>query len=254
VRRRSGTRAAPPPPGWACGPPDVVGIGAQKAGTSWWWATLLDHPDLTGASGDQKELHYFDRFCDAPWTDSDGDRYHELFPRPEGTLCGEWTPRYVADVWAPPLLRRAAPDATLLLMLRDPVERLRSGLDHIRSRGGAIDADAVATAHARGRYGTQLGWVLEHFPSEQVVVLQYERCTAEPDAELRRTMQAVGLDPARHPGGRGRKVNATRGSEPLPDDLRAWARRSYEPEVRALLELTDAIDVARWPSFEHLAS
>lgn len=253
-RRRQLLFEAPPPApaGWVTGPPNVVGVGAQKAGTTWWWALLTDHPDLHAAVGAAKELHYFDRFCTDPWTQADADRYHGLFPRPVGARAGEWTPRYASDVWAPPLLRRAAPDATLLLMLRDPVERYRSGLDHIRKMGLTVDAGHHEQALLRGHYAHQLRNLRRHFPTEQILVLQYERCRAEPEAELHRTLHAIGLAPERHPGIQDRRLNVTRRPHPLDEDRRRWLAEYYEPEVQALVELTDAIDPAHWPSFAHL--
>lgn len=242
-----------PPAGWVGGPPDVVGVGVQKAGTTSWWALLTQHPDLHPPAGADKELHYFERFCTEPFTDQDADRYRGLFPRPAGALAGEWTPRYMSDPWTPPLLCRTAPDATLLVMLRDPVERARSGFDHLRRSGVPIDAGRFEQVLWRGHYAHQLRHLLRYYPAERIVVLQYEQCMAETEDHLHRTLAAIGLDPARHPGVRETRLNTTSDAQPLAADLRGWLQQYYEDEVRRLMDLTDAIDVARWPSFEHLA-
>ncbi|MCB1360429.1 MAG: sulfotransferase [Rhodobacteraceae bacterium] len=49
---------APKPMAWPEGATLLLGIGAQKAGTTWLHAYLRDHPACT--SGPMKELHYFD--------------------------------------------------------------------------------------------------------------------------------------------------------------------------------------------------
>ena len=49
------------PEGWTTGPPDYVGIGAQRCGTSWWYAAMRRHPAIE-RSPLGKEVHYFDRF------------------------------------------------------------------------------------------------------------------------------------------------------------------------------------------------
>jgi hypothetical protein len=36
----------PLPEGWRVGEPDFVGVAAVKAGTSWWYSLLLDHPQI----------------------------------------------------------------------------------------------------------------------------------------------------------------------------------------------------------------
>src|SRR5690606_28385229 len=59
---------APPPPNWTVGPPDFVGIGAQRSGTTWWYDLVSSHPRVVHR-GDLKELHYFHRYSQRPFTD-----------------------------------------------------------------------------------------------------------------------------------------------------------------------------------------
>jgi hypothetical protein len=111
------------PAGWKVAPPDFVGVGAASASTGWWLAEIERHPQVAHAAGAATSLHWFDRF----WTvDPPADmaaQYASWFPRPDGSISGEWTPTYVADVWVLPLLARAAPDARILVMLADPLPR-----------------------------------------------------------------------------------------------------------------------------------
>ena len=127
------------------GPPDFVGVGTQRSGTTWWFKTLLGHPQIRPPRGRRKELHFFDRFCARELLDADVAEYHELFPRKPGQITGEWTPRYMHDFWTPRLLARAAPEAKLLIMFRDPVERYRSGVLHQGQRTPYRDAAWLAT-------------------------------------------------------------------------------------------------------------
>ena len=124
------TRAAGNATGWTVGPPHYVGVGAQKAGTSWWNRLIQSHPDVVNAGGQPKELHFFDRSWEVPFDDAAVEAYRRHFPVPEGSVAGEWTPGYLIDFWTPELIRRAAPDARILVLLRDPIERFRSGLTH----------------------------------------------------------------------------------------------------------------------------
>ena len=61
---------------------------------------------------------------------ADIERYQRYFPVPEGAVAGEWTPGYLIDFWTPELIARAAPEARILVLLRDPIDRFRSGLTH----------------------------------------------------------------------------------------------------------------------------
>lgn len=125
---RAELRAPTCPPGWRVGPPDFVGVGTQRSGTKWWYENVVGHPGVTRVSGPHKELHFFDGLSDVDLSPEWVERYHRFFPRPGGTIAGEWTPRYMANFWTPGLLHEAAPEARLLVLLRDPVERYLSGV------------------------------------------------------------------------------------------------------------------------------
>ena len=122
---------SPPPPtpdGWHTGPPDYIGIGVQKSGTTRWWKLIVAHPDVVGDA--LKETHHLSHLGWRPMTDADRHGYERYFPRPQGAIAGEWTPRYMNMPGIVDNMRALAPEARLLVMLRDPVERYRSGVGH----------------------------------------------------------------------------------------------------------------------------
>ena len=238
---------------WEPGPPDFVGVGVQRAATSWWFSLIEAHPGVHHLGPSAKELHYFDSFWRADFGPADISAYHEKFRRPPGLLSGEWTPRYMFDPWTPALLHRAAPDAKILVMLRDPVARLRSGLTHALERGKPVDADTVDNAVARGLYHGQLTRLLEHYPRRQVLILQFERCRVEPENMLRRTHEFLGLDSHAAGSRLTRTVNRTTIDEvSFSPDFLAVVTARYEPDGRALVADFPEIDVNLWPCFAHL--
>ena len=245
--------AAPP----TTGPPDFIGVGTQRSGTTWWFQTLLGHPQIRPPRGRRKELHFFDRFCAQELTDADVAAYHELFPRKPSQIAGEWTPRYMHDFWTPLLLARAAPEAKLLIMFRDPIERFRSGVPHRLSRApdGRLEA-VTADAIERGRYATQLRRVLAYHAEEKLLILQYEKCVADPAGQYRRTLRFLGVDPDHAHEGFARRRGTTQAAKkrPLWDDLRDGLQATMEPEVRALAAMTPEIDLSLWRNFAHLAA
>ena len=104
---------------------------------------LDSHPSVVRVDTCLKELHYFDRFWDGDVPADLVARYHRYFPRPAGGVTGEWTPRYMYDHWSLRLLRRAASEARILVILRDPIERYRSALEAWRrplSLGRSLEA------------------------------------------------------------------------------------------------------------------
>jgi hypothetical protein len=244
----------PPSPnrGEVTGPPEFVGIGAQKAGTTWWFALVTSHPDVAHRDDIHKERHFFDRFITCSFDASDRAQYHGWFPRPAGKITGEWTPDYLHLWWVPPLLAEAAPRTRLLVLLRDPVERFRSGVAHHRAYRGASSTDVYADALARGFYGQSLAVWTRHFDPEQVLVLQYERCVEDPLGELERTYRFLGLSPF-EPAHIGRRVNESRVDLELAPDVRQRLCEIYAPDVAALAASTGQVDLSLWPNFARLA-
>jgi hypothetical protein len=240
-------------PGEVAGPPEFVGIGVQKAGTTWWHDLIVAHPQVSARPGLHKERHYFDRFASKSFCPSDAAGYHGWFPRRLGTVAGEWTPDYVHLAWVPALLAQSAPETRLLVLLRDPVERLRSGLSHHRTQRGRLTAEAWADAVDRGFYDRQLAGWATWFSPDRFLVLQYERCVADPAGELARTYRFLGLDPF-VPDGLSRRVSATRDLVPLPEDVRRRLVDLYRGDVTALAENQPKLELERWPNFDALGT
>jgi hypothetical protein len=200
-------------------------------------------PDL------HKERHYFDRFAVKPFGSADAEQYHGWFPRRPGTLTGEWTPDYMHLPWVSALLAQAAPEARLLVLLRDPVERLRSGLSHHRAQRGRLTTEVWADAVDRGFYDRQLAAWSSWFSPDRFLVLQYERCVADPAGELARTYRFLGLDPF-VPDGLSHRVSASRDQVSLDDDVRRRLVELYTADVTALAKNHPEIELDRWPNFD----
>ncbi|MEX1295663.1 MAG: sulfotransferase domain-containing protein [Candidatus Limnocylindrales bacterium] len=239
------------PEGWRVGPPHYVGVGAQKAGTSWWNRLIEAHPDVVDAGGRPKELHFFDRSWETPFGEAEVRRYHRYFPVPEGRVAGEWTPGYLIDFWTPELIARAAPHARVLLLLRDPVDRFRSGLTHqLATSREPLKHRDIQGAFQRGLYAPQVRRVLAAFPREQVWVGQYERCRAHPAAELARTYDFLGLAPHALDAEAFRsEVNPTTREKFEPSTgLRSSLLEGYAADMAQLAELLPELDLSSWPS------
>ncbi|MGH2854663.1 MAG: sulfotransferase family protein [Solirubrobacteraceae bacterium] len=243
--------------GWRTGPPSFIGVGGQRCGTTRWFDLIASHPEVVPPPS-AKELDYFDRFYAGGFTAADVAGYHEYFPRDGERRVGEWSPSYMSAPWVPKLLAVAAPDTRLLVLLRDPVERYLSSLQHntrvAYQQGASLSELAPIEGFVRGLYHAQLLRLLAHFDRSQMLVLQYERCTREPHAELRRTFAFLGLedtefmpDVAAHPHHQPKKPQLD--SETLGAYVEA-----YTEDVVALARDFPEIDLGLWPNFAHLAA
>lgn len=279
-------------PGARTGAPDFIGVGTYLAGTEWWMRNLCKHPRIRAPSGRRFDLYFFEPFCERPMTAADAAAYHALFPRRDGQIAGEFSNRYSYDVWTLPLIKRAAPDAKLLMILRDPVGIYERSLGYRRGkrlrwhrwreRGDPI---YMAEEVHRGRFGSQMHALTQYYDREQILVLQLEKLLRDPVPEFRRTLRFLGVEedyipralrtkptrtddsPVEHarllrPFGLPPSVNVQPLrrllSRPVPveaplwEDIRASLRAELEPEVEALLTYQPQLDLSLWPSFAHL--
>ncbi len=247
----------PCPPGWRTGPPSFVGLGGQRCGTTRWFELLASHPEVVPPPA-AKELDYFDRFYAGGFTAQDAAGYHVYFPRDGDRKVGEWSPLYMSAPWVPRMLAQAAPQTRLLVLLRDPVERLLSSLQHnarvAHQQGTPLSELAPLEGFMRGLYHAQLVQLLRYFDRSQLLVLQYERCTAEPLPQLRRTFEFIGLrdvdfvpDLDAHPHRQPRKPQ-------LDEGTREAYVAAYREDVRALAASFTEIDLTLWPNFADLAA
>ena len=117
-------------------PPDFVIIGVPKAGTTSLLQWLGQHEQIW--SHPRKELHFFN----GAW--EQGPAWYAaqfpVFAAGSGILRGEATPNYFLHPQAPERLAQTAPHTRLILLLRDPLQRAISWIEHLRRYEGLQDS------------------------------------------------------------------------------------------------------------------
>ncbi|MEM1269518.1 MAG: sulfotransferase [Bacteroidota bacterium] len=182
--------------------PAFLGIGAQKAGTTWLHANLSRHPDLF--LPEEKEIHYFDWNLDKPlrW-------YAEHFQWAGPRLPGEITPGYsTLDDEAVRYVAHLMPSARLILMLRHPVDRAWSQavmnlvkrpnvpIEQVPEEAFIEHFDADRTV-LRGDYPAIIERWTRVFSDEQLFIGFFEEIQLEPERLLANVMRHIGVDPPR---------------------------------------------------------
>jgi hypothetical protein len=207
------------------GLPDFFIIGAPKAGSTALHEALVNHPQLYLSP--VKEPKFF--LCDGPPTNQRGpgdahsaqewvwrqDRYERLFDAaPAGTLKGESTPFYLWDKAAHGRIQAATPNAKLIAVIRDPIDRAYSNWTHLWCDGLEPIPDFLAACDREqerveagwapfwryqelGHYGDQLQHLLTLFPREHVHVLKYRELVGQPEETLDRICRFLGVDEGR---------------------------------------------------------
>ena len=162
---------------------DFLGIGAQKAGTTWLMKMLKQHPSvampvigkevhffdvvhgtysrekrllgltrqlqakikrLQARGGSKKRIAYLQRLMDPGYVFTD-DWYSDLFKsKRRGRKAGEITPNYCAlPLNAIEHVKRLMPDTAVIYLIRDPLERALSSLRMLGMEQGTIPTDTI---------------------------------------------------------------------------------------------------------------
>ncbi|WP_395690601.1 sulfotransferase family protein [Nocardioides sp.] len=202
--------------------PDLLIVGAPKAGTTALHAALAQHPEVFVSR--PKEPKYW--LCDGappPAWRGPGDahsqrewiwraeEYAALFAdAPEGSVRCESTPFYLWSRGAHRRIGEGLPDVRLIAVVRDPIDRAYSNWMHLWSDGLEPVADferAFALQDERvragwapfwryrelGLYGEQLAHLHQHVDPRQVLVLRYRDVVDDPRGTVDRACRFLGI-------------------------------------------------------------
>jgi hypothetical protein len=141
----------------------------------------------------------------------------------------------------------AAPDARVLLTLRDPVARFRSGLQ-LQLKRGMSPSDATLDAFHRGLYAGQVAQLLTCVPRAQVMIVLYEEARDAPDETRARMAEFVGLDPARFSAPVQVRTDSSVATAPrgLAAPLLETVTDRYREDSARLAALLPELDLDRW--------
>ena len=210
--------------------PGFVIVGTQRGGTTSLYKHLLQHPSVAPSLLGIKEMHFFDNQYSKgmAW-------YRANFPSMVSLGCrslrtgqrmvtGDASPYYMFHPHAPHRIAQHLPDAKLIVMLRDPVERAYShyqwevslGFETLSFEEALEQEDArlageearmktdpeyQSTNHqhyaylSRGLYADQLATLMSLFRSEQLLVLQSEAFYSDPPGQFDRVLRFLELPP-----------------------------------------------------------
>jgi hypothetical protein len=249
--------------------PDLLVIGAMKAGTTTLFDLLCEHPGFVPPRA--KEIHFFSM----PRNFGRGEAWYRAhFPTARAMAraaerlgyapaTGEATPTMSTPMYAGNAAR-IVPGARLVVTLRDPVERAWSHYQHMRRHAfperldfaAAIDADLARYARGlrltpdnfrrqapalvkrgyvqRGHYAEQLEHWLRFFPRERMLVLNFDRWKRDPARAADAIARFVGLPPHAFSN---RRANVGGYDRTVPADCRERLAAHYRPHNRRLYEL-----------------
>jgi Sulfotransferase domain len=203
--------------------PDFIIIGVARGGTTSLYEYLIDHPNILGAS--RKEVHFFDTHFRRGMAWYRGQfpysmqKYYARRIQKRDFITGEASPYYIFHPYAAQRLADALPQAKLIVLLRNPVERAFSHYcwevgwgdeklsfeeavdreeERIRIDEGKLVKDySFNHQHfsylARGIYVEQFQNWFKLFPREQFLILKSEDMYKEPASIFKQTLDFLGV-------------------------------------------------------------
>ena len=197
--------------------PNFFVVGAPKAATTALYHALRQHRDVF--LPEVKEPHFYAYLADRSaaghlYADEAAARrrYAELYAGVEGeSAIGDASTTNLVVPGAAAAIAADVPEARIVAILRQPVDRAFAHWSHFRAAGGeplADFAEAIRQERPRqeagfpftyrylewGRYSARLPAFFEHFGRDRVLVHLYDELIADPDAVVRATLRFLDLD------------------------------------------------------------
>lgn len=175
--------------------PDFVIPGFARCGTTWLYEVLKRHPSIF--LPERKELDFF------------SESYAKGYPfyaayfaaaRPD-QLTGDLSPVYAEHPEVPERLAATRPDARIVIVVRNQVDRLRSSYWQSRRDGWShaeLDRFLAGEVEDCGyllnqRYAPTVEAYRRLFGAEAVLVLVYEDMSRDPETAIRAILRHLGL-------------------------------------------------------------
>ena len=230
--------------------PNFIIIGCQRCGTTSLYTYLAQHPQILTPI--KKEMDFFS------WHFDRGiDWYLAHFPpMPPGEqfLTGEASPSYFDSREAPERLYRLFPEAKLIVLLRNPVDRaisqfyrltglnwearsldrvISDEIERLNQNPEYIIGEEPGNYLARGRYIEFIKNWRTFFPREQLLILKSEDFYAGAATTVKQVLEFLDLPEYQL----SEYQNANPGSyQPVNESVRDWLRDYFRPYNQQLEE------------------
>lgn len=185
--------------------PTFLVIGAARSGSTYLARNLMAHPEIFLPV--QKELHFFDRDYEEGW-----EHYLQFFEdvAPQHHAVGEATPTYMCSSETACRIHEHLPNARLIAILRDPVDRAyshywnivaeqdRSSSMSYAAKKEAFPFSEVLDQYSRliedGLYARNLKPFFERFGADRIQTLIFEEVIQDPVQYFQRVYRFLDVD------------------------------------------------------------
>ncbi len=203
-------------PGQLTDQPVLIIAGGYRCGTTALFNQLAGLNEISPCRVKEPAFFFSLRWSENPPAYPPGQEaraYLRLFPSPSGKTLLEATSNYLSDRGSAARIRRALPKARVIVLMRDPVARLRSWFRFLQFQGylaGDLEFDAWVRTQLAGvpaalrdnyawqavrhcRYAEDLADYLRVFGQQAVLPLWFDDLRQDPGATLERVCAFAGL-------------------------------------------------------------
>lgn len=187
--------------------PNFLIVGAMKAGTTWLAINLKQHPQVFMPD---REIHFFNH----PENYQRGVEWYDqqLAGAGNAIAIGEKTAGYLLDQKTPSRIHEFLPDTKIIIVLREPVARAISQINH-HIRSGEVNPNIAVDNFMespefrgidrkfkileRGHYLKQIKRYYQFFdPKNILIIINETDIKKKPKKTLQKACEFLGIDPA----------------------------------------------------------
>ena len=240
-------------------------VGAQRSGTTYLYHLLAEHPEIEMAAPLRPEPKFF--LIDGLF-ERGLDYYKSQFykGKPGAWLRGEKSTSYIESERVAERIAAAFPDARLIFLLRDPIERaisnywfsVQNGIETLPmddafmkedERRDRYDHEKISASPfaylQRGRYINYIEMYARHAPLERMKIILLEELV-ESARVLRHLYEFLGVATEFAPSSLGEVINeGEKGESALSPALRQYLV-DYFAESNARLAARLGVDLGKW--------
>jgi hypothetical protein len=225
---------------------DFVCVAAPRAGTTWLFEALREHPAVYVPPA--KELNFFNEpfLSHLEFKYARGIAYYrrQFESAPPDAILGELTPTYYVDPGAADRIYRHFPGVKIICLLRHPVEVVFS--TYLKALAYLPLAPTFRAALETnpelielGYYHKYLSRYCERFPKTRIYVRTYEAFFADAVQECAALYRFLGVDDTFRPTVLGRRINTRK-------EVRWPAAVRFRHGLQTALNHRATLPIKRW--------
>lgn len=228
---------------------DFIGIGVPRAGTTWLFECLGEHPQI--CTSDKKEIKFFQY----NFLYNQGlEKFRENFSHcTDDKIKGTFSPSYLYSLEAAERIKKNFPNVKLIVCFRDPVERayshyfLKKSKNHQMEDFGKVIRKPGNKYIEYGLYAKYLKNYLSLFNRDQFIFIFQKEIDENPEKVLHNLYGFLGIDQSFIPSVISNKINQNVESRYYSSGFDRVSRRIFSGKSRLyqFLRRINTINIAK---------